>query len=439
MADRYKQLQDEAAEIANRIEAVQAMECGDDGDKVAARDLELEGLMARGADVEKKLDFERRVVESAKSARAAVNRCVPAGEPAAEAGKVRIEAVPFRGKLRAYKDPREAHTVGQWLKAQFAGDLDARQWCHDHGVQVRAMGEAVNSAGGVLVPEIFSSQVIRLVDGYSVWPSAMQNVPMASDSVTATKRLTGVTANWTGENSEIATSDPTATQVQLVAKKLAVGTKISNELLADSAISVADWVTQEFATAIASKLDDAAVNGTGTSSFGGVHGIAVKILVSDYSASVHTAGTGRDTFEELTSADFLGMIAKLPRYATQGAAFYISNQGYALSMQRLDLAAGGKVNLDGGASFQFLGFPVILTDKLPTTSGDLSNSVMCLLGRPDLAGMYGSRQALSVRTSTERYVEYDQTLIQATARADMIWHSLGDTSNAGPVIALKGE
>lgn len=128
-ADRYKQLQDEAAEIANRIDAVQAMDCGDDADKVAARDLELEGLMSRAADTGKKLDFERSVIESAKAVRAAVNRCVPANEPAALEARgtrreTRIEAVPFRGELRAFKGPQaaeHAYTIGQWVKAQFAG------------------------------------------------------------------------------------------------------------------------------------------------------------------------------------------------------------------------------------------------------------------------------------------------------------------------------
>jgi HK97 family phage major capsid protein len=64
-----------------------------------------------------------------------------------------------------------------------------------------------------------SSQLIRLVETYGVAPSVMQAVPMASDTLLVPKRLTGVTAAWIGENSEISTSDPTGTQVQLDCKK----------------------------------------------------------------------------------------------------------------------------------------------------------------------------------------------------------------------------
>jgi HK97 family phage major capsid protein len=129
------------------------------------------------------------------------------------------------------------------------------------------MGESTTAAGGFAVPEEMSSQLIRLVETYGVAPSVMQNVPMASDTLLVPKRLTGVTAAWIGENSEITTSDPTGTQVQLVAKKLASGTRVARELLLDSVIAVADWLVQEHSLALAKKTDEAAFNGDGTSTF----------------------------------------------------------------------------------------------------------------------------------------------------------------------------
>jgi HK97 family phage major capsid protein len=251
--DLIKQLTDESAEVANRMDAVRAVECPD-ADAVAARDLELESLSRRADELTKKLAFEHAVADKAKSLRSVVDRCTPAVEPV-KAERVRIEAVPFRGKLRAFKDERDAFTVGQWIKAQYAGDSEARQWCHDHGVEVRTMAESTNAAGGALVPDVMVAQLIRLVDTYSVWASGMQQVPMGSDVVVFPKRVSGVTANWTGENAEISTSDPAVNQVQLVASKLTVGTKVSNEILADSAIALGDFITEEFATAVAAKLE----------------------------------------------------------------------------------------------------------------------------------------------------------------------------------------
>lgn len=430
--DVIKKLTDEAAETSNRIEAVRAMECVD-ADAVAARDLELEGLMRRADDVTKKLSFEQAVAESQKNLRSVVDRCTPAPS-AAKVERARVEAVPFRGKLRAFKSQEEAHTVGQWIKASYCNDAHARQWCDDHGVEVRTMSESSNAAGGALVPDVMVANLIRLVDVYSVWASGMQQVPMGSDTVIFPKRVSGVTANWTGENSEISTSDPAVNQVQLVASKLTVGTKVSNEVLADSAIALGDFITEEFATAISAKLEAAAVAGDGTSTYGGVYGLKNKIG----SASVHTTGAGRDTWEELVAADFLGALGKLPRYALNGARWYISSVGFALAMQRLDMAAGGRVSVEGGTGLQFAGFPVEITDQTHGTDTDFTNEIIAYFGRPDLAGMFGLRSQFATRVSTERYVEFDQTLFTGVARGTMVWHSVGDSSVAGPIVAIKG-
>lgn len=433
--DRLAALRAEAADVAERIETLGALESENKAD-IDARNMELEGLVTKAKDLNGRIEFEQKVVESAKSLRAVADRCTPAPEVREDA-PARIEPVSYRGRLKAFPNTdegrRDAYAFGKWLQGYVHGDADAKRWCHDHGVESRALGEASNTAGGVFVPEIASGQVVRLVEEFSVWPAAMQNVVMPSDTVTAVKRLTGVTANWSAENAEISTSDPTATDIRLVAKKLTVSTRISNELLADAA-AVGDWVIAEFATAIGEKLDQAAVNGDGTSTYGGVHGILPKILTA--AGSYSTAANNNDTFEELAVADFLGVVAKLPTYVTN-ARWYISSYGFAQSMQRLDLGAGGRVSFESGTGFSFLGYPVTISNVMPK-SGDQSGKVMCLLGDASLAGMYGIRSAFQTKISTERYVEYDQALYLGIARADMVWHSVGDATNAGPLVGLVG-
>ena len=433
--DRLAALRAEAADVAERIETLGALESDNKAD-VDARNMELEGLTGRAKELAGKIEFEQKVVESAKSLRAVADRCTPAPEVREDA-PARIEPVSYRGRLKAFPNDeqgrRDAYAFGKWLQGYVHGDADAKRWCHDHGVESRAMGEGVNSAGGVFVPEIASGQVVRLVEEFSVWPAAMQNVVMPSDTVTAVKRLTGVTANWSAENAEISTSDPTATDIRLVAKKLTVSTRISNELLADAA-AVGDWVIAEFATAIGEKLDQAAVNGDGTSTYGGVHGIAKKILTA--AGSFHKPASARDAFDELTVNDFLSVVALLPTYVTN-PRWYISSSGFAQSMQRLDLAANGRVSFETGTGFQFLGYPVTITNVLPK-SGNLDEKVCALFGDASLAGMYGIRSAFQTKISTERYVEMDQTLYLGFARADMVWHSVGSASEAGPLVALVG-
>lgn len=433
--DRLAALRAEAAEVAERLDSVGAL-VTDNAADVEARKMELGALTDKAKQLANDIDFEQKVADSARDLRAVADRCQPAPEVREEA-PARIEPVSYRGRLRAFPNTedgrREAFAFGKWLAGYVHNDADARRWCHDHGVESRAMGEATNAAGGVFVPEIASGQVVRLVEEFSVWPSRMQQVTMPSDTVTAVKRLSGVTASWTAENAEISTSDPSATDIRLVAKKLTVSTRVSNELLADAA-AVGDWVLAEFATAIGEKLDQAAVNGDGTSTYGSVHGVAKKVL--DFAGSCHTAASGNDTYDELTVADFLGAVAKLPTYVTN-PVWYISSYGFAQSMQRLDLNASGRVSFENGTGFQFLGYPVVISNVMPK-SGDQSGKVMALLGDASLAGMYGIRSAFSTRISTERYVEYDQVLYLGVARADMNWHSLGSATEAGPMVAVVG-
>jgi len=438
--DTLKKLQDEAAELATRIDAVRAVEAESDAD-IAARDMELKGLVEKADAVSAKLDFESKVAAAGSTLRSVVDRCTPAPEPAeAETREVaRIEPVRYSGRLRAFTDPEAAYRVGKWLAGYCLGDADARRWCQDHGVESRAMGESTMAAGGFAVPEEMSSQVIRLVETYGVAPSALQNVPMSSDTLLVPKRLTGVTGYWIGENSEITTSDPTGTQVQLVAKKLAVGTRVANELLEDSIISVADWLVQEFSLELAKKIDEAAFNGDGTSTYGGIQGIVTKIDDGNHTQSVVTAAANNDSFEELDLADFQKAMGRLPRYALGGAAWYSSPAGYAASIERLQLASGGNTSgdLSAGGLPRFLGLPVVQTLVMNNTLGTDASTVKVLVGDAALAGIYGVRSAVAVRSTVDEYARFDQTAWYATLRADVNFHSLGDTSEAGPMVALK--
>jgi HK97 family phage major capsid protein len=433
--DRLSALRAEAADVAERIETLSAMPTDNQAD-TDARNLELSGLTDKAKDLAGKIEFEQKVVDAAGELRAVADRCKPAPEVVADE-PARIEPVSYRGRLKAFPNTeegrRDAYSFGKWLQGYVHGDADAKRWCHDHGIESRALGESVNSAGGVFVPEIASGQIVRLVEEFSVWPSAMQLVQMPSDTVTAVKRLTGVTANWSSENAEITTSDPSATDIRLVARKLTVSTRVSNELLADAA-AVGDWVIAEFATAIGEKLDQAAVNGDGTNTYGGIYGIANKILTA--AGSFHKPASARDAFDEFTVNDFLQVVALLPTYVTN-PRWYISSAGFANSMQRLDVGANGRVSFETGTGFGFLGYPVTISNVLPK-SGNLDEKVSVLFGDASLAGMYGVRSAFATKISTERYVEYDQTLYLGVARADMVWHSVGSATEAGPLVALVG-
>jgi HK97 family phage major capsid protein len=434
--DRLSTLRNEATEVATRIEALTALDTDNKAD-IDARNLELAGLTEKAKSLSASIDFESKVAESVKNLRSVAERCSPAPEVRADEPKaVRIEAVRDGRTLKAFRSHEDAYRVGKWLQATFAGDADARRWCQDHGVEARTMVGGVNSAGGFAVPEELSQVVLRNVESYGVAPTALQNFAMSSDVLSIPKRVAGVTGSWMGENAEFSYSDMTGTQVQLVAQKFGVATKVSNELFADG-VGVADLIATEHALAVARALDEAAFIGDGTSTYGGHHGVAVKIDNGSFTASVVTADGGNTGFETLDKEDFLRVMAKAPRYSLPGARWYISPAGYHASMQRLDLAQGGSVSVAQGFGLTFLGYPVVLVHPMNSTLGADSGKIKCLFGDLAMAGALGLRQGYQLRVSQERFVELDQTLVSGVVRATATFHSLGTASEVGPVIALK--
>jgi HK97 family phage major capsid protein len=431
--DRLSTLRAEANDVAERIDSLTALQTDNQAD-LESRDAELTGLTERAQKLAASIDFELKVVESAKNLRSVAERCSPA--PEVRSVENRIEPVRDGRKLKAFRSHETAYRFGQWLRAKFAGDDNARRWCADHGVESRTMVEGVNSTGGFAVPDEVSNEIIRNVETYGVASTALQNFSMASDTLMIPKRLTGVTGAWLGEGSEFTYSDMTGTQVQLVAQKFGVATKVSNELWADG-VGIADLIATEHSLSVAKALDEAVFTGTGTSAFGGHHGVAVKIDTAPYTASVATAASGNTSFETLDKEDFLAVLAKTPRYALPGARWYISPAGYHAAMQRLDLGQGGNASVAQGFGLTFLGYPVTLVHVLNSTLGADASKIKVLFGDMAMAGALGLRQGYALRVSQERLVEYDQTLVTGIVRANAVFHSLGSTSEAGPVIALK--
>lgn len=439
--DNLKKLQDEAVALANRIDAVRAIE-STDADKIAERDLELETLNADAAKLSKKIDFERSVVDSAKNLRAVVDRCTPAPDVKEEraADKVRVESVPFSGRLRAFRTAEDAYKVGMWFKAK-GGDADARRWCEDHGVESRAMGSTSANSGSAVVPDVLSSTVISLVDQYSAFAQNATSVTMPSDVLQFPRRTGGTTAYWVDENTAITASDPTMNQVTLTAKKVTGAVVVASELLQDSIVSIADFITGELALSLSNAIETAAWSGNPASA-PGVAGLVTShtggLLASSgatYAASLVTASG--DTPDEVTKANLLAMMAAVPQHSRQGAKWFVSPFFFATCMQALDLAQGGSVGLSQGLGLTFLGSEVVLTDRLPSGT-DSTGVVMALYGNMANSSYYGIRQGIEIASSDQVNFLSDQTVIRAVARVAITHANLGSSSVAGPIIGLVG-
>ena len=409
----------------------------------------LDALCLRADGLKSQIDRLRKIAVKERELRAVLNRAAPAPvavkpdvtEPTPEEKRMTVPAMPrvasIRGFVGANAEER-AHRAGQWYRGYVFSDAESRRWCKDHGVESRAQSEGSATLGGALLPAEVLDQVIVLVNEYGKFVQNVRTVTMNNETLAIPRRAGGLTTYWVNENAAVADSDAAWDRVNLVAKKLAVSNRMSSEILADSIVDLASYITVEIGRAFAKTIDDCGFNGTGAAGFGGITGLIPALAaVSGAKGIVQSAvATG---FETMTISDFIAALAALPLYARSNAKWFISPAGYAASMARLRYAAGGNTveQLTGGVSETFLGYPVVLCNAMDSTLGVDSAKIKVLFGDLELAAIYGDRKAVNIRTSTERYAELDQTLMVATTRLDVQCFGVGTNTEAGAYVAMK--
>lgn len=129
----------------------------------------------------------------------------------------------------------------------------------------KAQGINPDTAGGYLVPPEQSTQIIELLRAKALllqdgWVTV---VPLNRDTLILPKQTGASSVRWVGENTTIQDSSVTFGQVVLVARKMAVLIKISNELLADSDPDVDAIIRNDIALQMANEVDRVIYNGSG--------------------------------------------------------------------------------------------------------------------------------------------------------------------------------
>ncbi len=453
--DKIKALLDELAAVVAEMEAM--TEDAPEGEAPAEpmseeQEASLRSLEQRADKLRERIEFLQRVATKNAELRSVLERSAPA--KAIDTPEVKENSVEKRteyavpkshGPLKAFRSAESAYRAGMHIKGYVFGDAEARRWCNDHGVESRVQAGGVNSLGGVLTAPELSSEIIRLVEEFGVFPQQAKRVNMSSDTLVYARRTGGLTARPVGENVEVTASDVTFDNVELTAKIWGVANRTPNSLLEDSVIDLADAMAVETAQAFSEAFDNAGFIGDGTLAYHGVTGVATKILQAAYAGSVVTA-SGNATFDVLTMKNFTDLLARLPMYArSRNARWYISPAGWGSAMLRLAMLPGGTTgpggnssdNVASGFGETFLGYPVTLVQSMESRLTGTSNGCAAIFGDLSQAAIFGERRAISIKTASERYIEFDQTLTFATTRNAMVVNDLGSTTKAGPVVALK--
>jgi HK97 family phage major capsid protein len=337
------------------------------------------------------------------------------------------------------KAQEAAHRFGMFALASM-GRKSALKWCKDNGIPIMSAGqvEGINEDGGFLVPEEFDSQIVDLREQFGVFRRYARNSPMTRDTKNRPRRASGLTAYFVGEGEAATESKKGWDRVNLTAKKIMVLTKFSSEIGEDAAIEVGDDLAGEIAYAFAKKEDQCGFIGTGTSTYGGIVG-ATQRLLDVYTT---TGGVGLilgagNTFAELVLSDFNKVAGALPEYAeTPNVAWFCHKTFFESVMVKLAMAAGGVTlaEITQGARRQFMGYPVVVSQVMPKT--DANGQVPVIFGDLSLAADLGDRRQTTIAMSEHSEFDTDEIGVRGTERFDINVHSVGDSTDAGPVVGL---
>lgn len=144
-----------------------------------------------------------------------------------------------------------------------------------------------------------------------------------------------------------------------------------------------------------------------------------------------------NAYSEITLGDFKGVVAILPDEADDDAAWFMSKKFYYTVVYPLAETAGVanvfEVLSDRKQRYLY-GYPVEFVSAMPSTE---ANSQICaILGDLKLGAFLGERRILEISKSTEAFFAEDQIGFRATERIDINAHGTGDTTDAGPIVAL---
>lgn len=442
-----KAIEEKRQGLLDQIEAIQAVAKEENRDLTEEDSTTIDELLNQWESLGEKDLVRAQKIEDAQKYAVSKRTSTPATPAPITSGfepaKPKIAAVPRSPvKLRSFKGEtaeKDAYQSGMFLRAVLADprfpDSEAATYCREHGL-IRGDAQTADDGnkGGLLVPAPLSAAIIRVVDEVGITRQLADVVPMTSETLDMSKRSAGLTVYAPAEGAAITTSEMQWTRVSLSTVDRATLTRISNKLLRSAVTSIADRVAEEIGQAFGWQQDQEFIKGDGTSTYFGETGLQQAVGAAGIFT---TATTSEDTWAELTLANHESTMAILPSKYRQMPVWICSPAYYYTVMLRLLAAAGGNTitSLEGGGNLQFLGYPVILTDHMPTATA--VSTVHALFGNFRAAAMLGDRTGISIATSTERYFDSDEIAIRGIVAYDINVHEPGDASNAGAYVALK--
>ena len=442
-----KELREAIQEQHDRVAAILAVAKAEQRDLNADEEKEIDEVQGKGEQAGKLGELEAKLdrllkVEAAQKSIARQRFTEEKHEEVSAEGEINLAAikVPAKAKaavVRSFQGPnadKEAYIAGQFFLA-INGHQGANEWLRSHGIQ-NTMKTSDNTAGGYLVPEALESAIIRNVEEYGVARRECRVYPMGPGVTLIPRRASGFTGYFAGEASSVTASDLAFDQIRLEARKLMVFSSWSSELPEDSVVALGDLLTAEVAQTFAVKEDQCLFSGDGTSTYGGIVGLANALAAG----AVSTTASNIDTPAEITIASFEEAMGKLLILPGIQPRWYCHSSIYYNVLQRLANAqAVTPANYATGMGPIFMGYPVVFCQAMdsgaPTT--DLSGKFIAYFGDMSKAVTMGQKRGISIAVDNSYGFNTDSVYFRATERFDINCHERGTATAGGPIVGVK--
>lgn len=275
-----------------------------------------------------------------------------------------------------------------------------------------------------LTQEVVQRILVQPLEAASVFLAAGPRIFDTDGSPVRIPKLNSAgTAGFVAQGTVIPEADYDFGEIELLAsamKSVKVMTKVSNELRRQSVIALDSALRDRLVTDVASKLDQAFINGTATNEPKG-------ILHYD-GVTVAGSAIGTATPDHLYTA----MQAALDANVNVANTRWMMTPRDYVALHKLKDAEGRYLispNPSNGATSTLLGLPVTVTSRIPGgTTGGTATVVLA-----DFSQIAVARdQSPQVTILDQTFGDYDQTAIRVTARYDAA------PMNAAAVVHLTG-
>lgn len=269
------------------------------------------------------------------------------------------------------------------------------------GVVDLSMKESDDADGGYTVDDEFHNEIVKSLDSSNVLRS-ISRVIITSNGDYKIPVLDGhAVAAWTEEEGAYNESKQTYAQKTLGAHKMTVYSKVSEELLRDSAFNIEQFLAEDFGRAFGNLEEEAFVSGDGVGKPTGILAAEADIV---------------GEADKIKTDDLLDIYFGLKSVYGKNAT-WLMNRDTVKAIRKLKDQNGQYIwtpGLNAGGDDMILGRPVKTTDAMPTIA---SGNKTIVFG--DFSYYWiADRQKMTVKRLNELFALTGQVGFSAMARVD---------------------